>query len=206
MEVILEQIGRRFNQEWIFRNINYSFKSGISYAILGINGSGKSTLLQVISGSLSQSTGSLTYQVNNKEIPVEQVFEQLSMAAPYLELIEEFTLLEILDFHFKFKKRKDNLSNLELVSLLNMASSKNKQLKYFSSGMKQRVKLILAFCSDTCMLLLDEPTANLDEEGIKWYKNLVSRFTTNRLVIVCSNQAHEYEFCAEQILLRNYKN
>lgn len=206
MEVILEQIGRRFNREWIFKNINYSFKSGNSYAILGINGSGKSTLLQVISGSLSQSSGNLTYHFNNKEIPVEQVFEQLSIAAPYLELIEEFTLLEILDFHFKFKKRKDNLTNPELVALLNMETSQNKQLKYFSSGMKQRVKMILAFCSDTAMLLLDEPTANLDEEGIRWYKDLVSKFTADRLVIVCSNQAHEYEFCSEKILLSNYKN
>jgi ABC-type multidrug transport system ATPase subunit len=206
MQIILEQIGRRFNREWIFKKIDYSFKSGQSYAILGINGSGKSTLLQVISGSLTPSTGNLSYSLNNNEIAVEQVFQQLSIAAPYLELIEEFTLTEVLEFHFNFKTRLNNLTNKDLIELLNMDSSKNKQLKYFSSGMKQRVKLILALCADTPLLLLDEPTSNLDDQGINWYKDLVAKFTSNRLVIVCSNQAHEYEFCTHQLLISDYKN
>jgi ABC-type multidrug transport system ATPase subunit len=206
MQIILEQIGRRFNREWIFKKIDYSFKSGQSYAILGINGSGKSTLLQVISGSLTPSTGNLSYSLNNNEIAVEQVFQQLSIAAPYLELIEEFTLTEVLEFHFNFKTRLNNLTNKDLIELLNMDSSKNKQLKYFSSGMKQRVKLILALCADTPLLLLDEPTSNLDDQGINWYKDLVAKFTSNRLVIVCSNQAHEYEFCTHQLIISDYKN
>ncbi len=206
MKIILEQISRRFNREWIFKNIDYSFEIGNSYAILGINGSGKSTLIQVISGSLSPSYGRLTYQIQEKEILVEDVFKHISIAAPYLELIEEFTLLEILDFHFQFKTRLNNLNNDQLIKLLNMESSAKKQLKYFSSGMKQRVKLILALCSDTPMLLLDEPTSNLDEQGINWYKDLITEFTTNRLVIVCSNQAHEYEFCKYEIKISDFKN
>lgn len=206
MHIILEQIGRRFNREWIFKKIDFSFKSGQSYAILGINGSGKSTLLQVISGSLSPSTGKLLYTLNDKEISVESVFKELSIAAPYLELIEEFSLIEVLNFHFQFKKRMDNLTNEDLIALLNMDASKNKQLKYFSSGMKQRVKLVLAFCAATPLLLLDEPTSNLDEQGVDWYKELVTRFTRNKLVIVCSNQAHEYDFCTHQLNIADYKN
>jgi ABC-type multidrug transport system ATPase subunit len=206
MHIILEQIGRRFNREWIFKKIDFSFKSGQSYAILGINGSGKSTLLQVISGSLSPSTGKLLYNLNDKEISVESVFKELSIAAPYLELIEEFSLIEVLNFHFQFKKRMDNLTNEDLIALLNMDASKNKQLKYFSSGMKQRVKLVLAFCAATPILLLDEPTSNLDEQGVDWYKELVTRFTRNKLVIVCSNQAHEYDFCTHQLNIADYKN
>jgi ABC-type multidrug transport system ATPase subunit len=206
MQIELKQIGRRFNREWIFKNINYSFQSGESYAILGINGSGKSTLLQVVSGALSPSTGTIIYTNNNLNIGVENIFEHLSIAAPYLELIEEFTLIEVLNFHFQFKKRLNNINNKDLIALLDMESSKNKELKYFSSGMKQRVKLILAFCADTAVLLLDEPTANLDEQGIKWYKELVNKFTKNRMVIVCSNQSHEYEFCSHQIQIADYKN
>ena len=206
MQIILEQIGRRFNREWIFKNINYLFNSGESYAILGINGSGKSTLLQVISSSLTPSTGTVKYILEEKEIDVENVYQHLSIAAPYLELIEEFTLLEVLDFHFSFKKRLNNLSNQALIDLLSMDSSKNKQLKYFSSGMKQRVKLILAFCSDTSILLLDEPTSNLDEQGIAWYLDLVNKFSKDRLIIVCSNQAHEYAFCKHQLPVADFKN
>jgi ABC-type multidrug transport system ATPase subunit len=206
MKILLEQVGRRFNREWIFNHIDYSFESGKSYAILGINGSGKSTLLQVISGALTTSVGDISYTIEDKQIPVEQLFNYFSLAAPYLDLIEEFTLLETLDFHFNFKKRINNLNNNELVDLLDMQKSKNKQLKYFSSGMKQRVKLLLAFCSDTPLLLLDEPTANLDEQGINWYLDLVKSFAGNdRLVIVCSNQAHEYSFCDEHILVADYK-
>jgi ABC-type multidrug transport system ATPase subunit len=206
MKILLEQVGRRFNREWIFNHIDYTFESGKSYAILGINGSGKSTLLQVISGALTTSVGDISYTIEDKQIPVEQLFNYFSLAAPYLDLIEEFTLLETLDFHFNFKKRINNLNNNELVDLLDMQKSKNKQLKYFSSGMKQRVKLLLAFCSDTPLLLLDEPTANLDEQGINWYLDLVKSFAGNdRLVIVCSNQAHEYSFCDEHILVADYK-
>jgi ABC-type multidrug transport system ATPase subunit len=206
MRILLDKVGRRFNREWIFNHIDYIFESGKSYAILGINGSGKSTLLQVISGALTYSVGDISYTIDDKQIPVEQLFSYFSLAAPYLDLIEEFTLLETLDFHFNFKKRINNLNNNELVDLLDMQKSKNKQLKYFSSGMKQRVKLLLAFCSDTPLLLLDEPTANLDEQGINWYLYLVKSFAGNdRLVIVCSNQAHEYSFCDEHILVADYK-
>lgn len=205
MKITLSKIGRRFNREWIFRNINYTFETEKSYAILGINGSGKSTLLQVISGALSQSEGVISYETNGKEVEIDQVFQYLALATPYLELIEEFTLTEVLDFHFEFKTRRDKLSNNDLITLLNMESSKNKQLKYFSSGMKQRVKLILAFCADTQILLLDEPTSNLDEQGISWYNSLVAKFTSNRLVIVCSNQNHEYEFCQYRLHISDYK-
>ncbi|MBK0382004.1 ATP-binding cassette domain-containing protein [Pedobacter sp. SD-b] len=205
MKIVLAQIGRRFNREWIFNHIDYTFETGKSYAILGINGSGKSTLLQIISGALTSSVGNISYFMAGKEIQVEEIFQHFSLAAPYLDLIEEFTLLEVLEFHFNFKKRIDGLTNEQLVDLLNMQKSKNKQLKYFSSGMKQRVKLLLAFCSDTPLLLLDEPTANLDEQGIIWYLELVKTFADNRLIIVCSNQAHEYAFCDHKILVADYK-
>lgn len=205
MKITLSKIGRRFNREWIFKNIDYTFLQGKSYAILGINGSGKSTLLQLISGSLSPSSGIIEYEFNQQLVEIDQVFNHIAISAPYLELIEEFTLSEVLSFHFQFKSRKNNLSDKQLIELLNMESSKNKQLKYFSSGMKQRVKLVLALCSDTPVLLLDEPTSNLDEEGIAWYHQLINKFTNNRLVIVCSNQLHEYNFCDEMLEVKNYK-
>ncbi len=205
MRIALEQIGRRFNREWIFRNVNYVFESGKSYAILGANGSGKSTLLQVISGSLTSSEGKVNYFNNDVPIDIENVFPELSLAAPYLDLIEEFSLSEHIDFHFQFKKYRDGYNKGSLISLLDLQHSEHKALKNFSSGMKQRVKLALAFCSDTKVLLLDEPTSNLDLQGVEWYQSLIKQFSANRLVIVCSNQAHEYAFCDEQISVEGYK-
>lgn len=205
MQINLENLGRRFNREWIFKDINYQFVNNQAYAILGINGSGKSTLLQVISGTLIPSTGNLTYTNNGNIIVHENYYKSISLAAPYLELIEDFTLKEVLEFHFKFKTRVSLLENSDIISLLGMHKQQHKLIKYFSSGMKQRVKLALAFCSNTPILMLDEPTANLDVQGIYWYHTMVNKFTTNRITLICSNQSNEYSFCNAQLNLANYK-
>lgn len=204
LNISLENIGRRFNREWIFKKVNYTFENSQSYGILGPNGSGKSTLLQLISGSLTPSEGKINYQLNSKEVSVEDVFKHLVIAAPYLELIEEFTLQEIINFHFKFKSYRHGLSSEQLIDLLALKAV-HKPVKYFSSGMKQRVKLALAFGSDTPVLLLDEPTANLDQQGIDWYLSLIDQFASKRLLLVCSNQPHEYQFCQHQLNVLDYK-
>jgi len=205
MKIALQNIGRRFNRDWIFRGISYEFKQGETYAILGPNGSGKSTLLSVLNGSLAPSAGEISYLLDDKPIEPEVAFKQLSLAAPYLELIEEFTLTEMLEFHFKFKVRKGGMDNERVVALLGMEQSKNKMIKYFSSGMKQRLKLALAFCSDTPLLMLDEPTSNLDKQGVEWYLGLVQQFAAGRLTVICSNQEHEYSFCTHRLDISDYK-
>ncbi|WP_258138362.1 ABC transporter ATP-binding protein [Mucilaginibacter phenanthrenivorans] len=203
--ISLQNIGRRFNRDWIFRGINHTFTDNKTYAILGPNGSGKSTLLQVLNGSLAPSAGKLEYFYNEAPVEVSEVYQHLSLAAPYLELIEEFTLSEVIDFHFKFKNYKYGLGKDEVIALLAMENNKNKMIRYFSSGMKQRLKLALAFCSDTPMLMLDEPTSNLDTQGVDWYLSLVQKFAANRLTIICSNQEHEYSFCDERLSISDYK-
>ncbi len=205
MKINLEHIGRRFNREWIFRDVNYVFESGSSYAILGANGAGKSTILQVISGSLSSSEGTISYSKGGVLLNPENVFEHLSMAAPYLELIEEFSLRELIDFHFRFKKYRSGLDRDLMIELMGLKHSEHKAIKNFSSGMKQRVKLGLAFCSDTEMVLLDEPASNLDQQGLEWYLSLVEKYTEDRILIICSNQLQEYSFCKNQLNVADYK-
>lgn len=204
MTITLEDIGRRFNQEWIFKGINYKFNSGERYAILGPNGSGKSTLLSVILGNLSPSEGTITYE-EGKTVPVDRIYQYISFAAPYLDLIEEFTLSETIDFHFKFKKPHGNFDERMVLDLLGLKKSQDKALKHFSSGMKQRTKLVLACCTETPILLLDEPTSNLDQQGVLWYHELIARFTSDRLVIVGSNQEAEYSFCNHFVQITDYK-
>lgn len=207
MQITLNKIGKRYNYEWIFRNVNYEFSDSDNYVILGGNGSGKSTLLQVIGGSLTSSEGAINYSVNNhKQVSVENIFHHLSFASPYLELFEEFTLSESIEFQAKFKPFYKELNTKSIIALTQLEKAKDKQLKQYSSGMKQRVRLAMAILADTPLLLLDEPTSNLDKKAIDWYQELISKYTNNRLVIVCSNQIeHEYFFCKKQLHIEDYK-
>ncbi|CAH0182272.1 ABC transporter ATP-binding protein NatA [Pedobacter sp. Bi27] len=204
MNITLQNVGRRFNKEWIFRNLSTEFTSGNSYAILGPNGSGKSTLLSVLTGSLSPSEGEISFS-DIKEISVENIYKYISLAAPYLELVETFTLRESIDFHFKFKNFASGLDSKKLITILGLEKAANKEIKYFSSGMKQRTKLALACCTDTPILFLDEPTSNLDVQGINWYRELIENFGKDRLTIIGSNQIQEYDFCTNQIQISDYK-
>lgn len=211
MTISLINTGKRFNRDWIFRHINFQFSPGNIYAIIGPNGSGKSTLLQVIAGALSPSEGKLAYQRNNNPddksagTSSEDVYLQIAFAAPYLELIEEMTLREFLLFHEQFKPFKSTVSIQDIIRIIGLDTATNKQIRYFSSGMKQRVKLAQSFFSDTPVLLLDEPCTNLDKEGVSLYRRLISDYGKDRLVIISSNDPVEYDFCNEQILISDYK-
>lgn len=204
MTLTTENLGKRFNREWIFRNFNYSFRSGI-YAITGPNGSGKSTLLQVLWGQLPASIGALAYKIDNYHIPVEDVYQHLAIAAPYMDLIEEFTLQEILKFHFSFKKPRNGKSLEELIELLELAHARNKVIGHFSSGMKQRLKLGLAFFSDVKLIFLDEPTTNLDKQSVEWYWRNFSQLGDNSVVFIGSNLENEYPDHAIKINLLDLK-
>lgn len=206
MEIILKDTGKRFGAEWIFRNMSYSFTQGESYAILGRNGSGKSTLLQVLSGNMLPTSGTVEYSLSGKIIASEDVFRYLTICAPYQELIEEFTLDEMLNFHFSFKEIQPGFSKKELKEMLGFRVVAHKQIRSFSSGMKQRVKLILAIMSQSELLLLDEPTMNLDKSGSDWYLDLIEKYAGNRTIIVCSNlEKLETGFCQHRILIEEYK-
>ena len=206
IQINLNNIGKRYNYEWIFRKVNYDFTSENNYVILGANGSGKSTLLQVIAGNLTNSEGEIQYQVSGIKYQDETIFTQLSYCAPYLDLFEEFTLTESIEFQEKFKPFQAGLDVKKIIELTELEKSKDKQLKYYSSGMKQRVRLALAILADTPLLLLDEPTSNLDKKSIDWYQSLVTNHSKNRLIIVASNhQENEYSFCNKQLNVENYK-
>lgn len=204
MHIHLNNIGKRFNLEWIFRNVSYTFNSEKKYAITGNNGSGKSTLLQIIGGAVMHSEGAISYKSqNNTTVSEEYIHRELSIVAPYLELTEEMTASEFLLFHNEFKQLTHSTS--EILSFTALRNAADKQIRYYSSGMKQRLKLAQAFFSNTSILLLDEPTSNLDEDGIQLYKTLVDNYTKGKLVIVSSNDPNEYDFCTEVLPISNYK-
>jgi len=204
MQIHLSNTGKRFNREWIFRGLTHTFIQGKTYAITGSNGSGKSTLLQVIAGALMISEGTICYtNQNDQAIADAEAYQHISIAAPYLELIEEMTAREFLTFHQTFKPFIKPLTSV--LAYVGLADAADKQIRYYSSGMKQRLKLAQAFFANTTVLLLDEPTTNLDDKGIALYNTLVEEYTHNRLVVVCSNDKQEYDFCEMVIRMEFYK-
>jgi ABC-type multidrug transport system ATPase subunit len=226
MKITLTDVGKRFNREWIFRHFNFQFTNGNAYAIIGPNGSGKSTLLQVIAGAMGESEGKIEYEMTddrwqmiegnvatevrqpstvNGHLPSENIHQQISISAPSLELIEEMTLIEFLEFHHIFKPFISIINTEQIITEIDLEKSAHKQIRYYSSGMKQRVKLAQAIFTDTPVLLLDEPCTNLDEEGIKLYQELIKNYSEDRIVIVSSNDIQEYQFCNERINILDYK-
>ena len=214
MKVSLTDTGKRFNRDWIFRHLTYTFEEGNSYAIIGPNGSGKSTLLQILSGAMQSSEGTIYWSggndrpddpVGRAQLSIEKIFDHVAICAPYLEVVEEMTLKEFLKFHHHFKPFLPSVSIENIISKINLVEAVNKQIRYFSSGMKQRVKLAQAIFSDTPFLLLDEPCTNLDTNGIELYHRLIDEYCKNRLIIVSSNDEVEYKFCRERINIANYK-
>ncbi|MCX6252645.1 MAG: ABC transporter ATP-binding protein [Bacteroidetes bacterium] len=206
MQILLEKTGKKFNTEWIFRDLSFSFEKNNACAILGRNGSGKSTLLQVIAGNIQPTSGHVKYLEDDKEISSQQIFRYLTLVAPYQELIEEFTLAEMLNFHFSFKPLMPGFTLNDVNQLLGFRNTGDKPIRLFSSGMKQRVKLVLAILSNTPVLLLDEPTINLDQAGIEWYLDLMAKFSNERIVIVCSNlRQQETAFCSASLSIEDYE-
>ncbi len=229
MNIQLTNAGKRFNRDWIFRHTNYTFKQGKSYAITGPNGSGKSTLLQTIAGAIAPSEGVVEYMqgirnwelgigVKNKpvtsnrqlatengKLETENVFNHLAIVAPYLELIEEMSATEFLHFHASFKPLLSTISIDEIVEIVGLKTAAHKQIRFYSSGMKQRIKLVQAIFSEVPVLLLDEPCTNLDVSGYDLYHQLINEYCKNRLVIVSSNDENEYDFCEEKLSMLTYK-
>jgi ABC-type multidrug transport system ATPase subunit len=167
--------------------------------ILGNNGSGKSTLLRVLSGYLHPSEGTVRWMMKDKDVS-QNIFRFAGFASPHLELVEEFTLEETIAFHFKFRDFIEGLDAQAFVAVSGLHKSIDKPLKYYSSGMKQRVKLLLALLSKNEFILLDEPCSNLDANSIEWYKQIIKDFVRDRLLIIASNDKQTECFSCNQFI------
>jgi ABC-type multidrug transport system ATPase subunit len=196
MTVTLDRVAKRFNRDWIFRDLSYTFSVGIRYAILGPNGSGKSTLLKAISGYLTINEGRVVYRLGQEEIPREEIYQHVAYTAPYMELPEELTVSEVVDFQAAFKPFRTDTKEA-VVAIASLEEHANKQIRDLSSGMRQRLKVTMAVLSNAPILLLDEPATNLDEKGLAWMKELVEQHSLDRVTLIASNRPDEYAGCQE---------
>jgi ABC-type multidrug transport system ATPase subunit len=198
-------LGKRFNREWIFKDLSIELASGNTFAITGPNGSGKSTLLQVLWGQVPPTMGILAYHNADDQIPIEEISRHISIATPYMDLIDEFTLKEQLIFHFQLRKIRNQLTIDQLLDILYLKHAQHKYIGNFSSGMKQRVKLALAFYTTADVIFLDEPSTNLDKQAFAWYMAELAKLPAGCLIFIASNNAEEYPSTAQIINLVDYK-
>lgn len=207
MQIIAEQAGKKFISEWIVRGVDLQLLPGNSYTFVGPNGSGKSTLIQLLMGIVPVSEGVIRYRdaKRDADIDPDHWYKSVMLAAPYMEVIEEYTLREFVNFHKKFKPFKNDLSAADFEEFIQLPHAKDKLIRHFSSGMKQRLKLGLAFSCNVPVIFLDEPTSNLDASGIDWYLKNVTQIDKDQLLIIGSNQEYEYAFCPNVISVSAFK-
>jgi len=206
MQIEAQGLGRRYGRQWIFKDLSHAFGPGTATAVLGPNGAGKSTLLSILAGQLLPTAGQVQYTLAARPLAVAEVPRQLAYCAPYLELPEDFTLLELLAFHTRLKPLRPGITTASLVDIMYLQKARHQPVREFSSGMKQRLKLGLALYAAAPLLLLDEPTTNLDATGAAWYQEHVARVRdAQRLVIVSSNVPAEYAFCEAQVRITDFQ-
>ncbi len=199
MKISTRELGIHFNFQYLFKDLDLEFETGRSYAITGPNGVGKSTLIKLLSGFMAPTDGTVKYLLNNDEFPQEKWYRYLSICAPYLDLIEDLTLTESFKYHFGLKLPFNDQSLQDIINELGLNSKKDIQLKYYSSGMKQRVKLALALYSDVPVVFLDEPTTNLDDKTKAWYLKTLEKVMKDRLFIIATNDTYDISLCKEKL-------
>ena len=205
MKILAENLEKKFRQEYVIKNFNFEFQDHQKYAIVGPNGSGKSTLLQLLSQFSLPTKGAVSY-LDNQENKIEndQSFKQISFAAPYSEIIEEFTVNELISFLVSIQHLPAEFTVNTFEEFSELKTNPNKLIKDFSSGMKQKTKLTLAFSAPRPFLFLDEPTTNLDVKSKDWFQRKLEA-EKDKLIIIASNEESEIKFCEERIQILDFK-
>jgi heme exporter protein A len=202
----IKELTKLFGRRLVFRNIDGEFRAGNIYGIAGKNGAGKSTFVKILAGVLSPTSGSAVHYKNDKKISHEKIFEHLGFVSPYLILYDEFTAEENL-IHFSRIRGEEYDTDYANALLKRFGLYKRRKdlLKNYSSGMKQRMKFVFALLHKPFLLILDEPTSNLDENGKETVYEIIREQGKERLVIVASNEERDLSLCAEILNLEDYK-
>ncbi|MDA9774672.1 ABC transporter ATP-binding protein [Saprospiraceae bacterium] len=205
MNIEFQSVSKRFAYEWIFRDVNYAIPSGSRLGIIGPNGSGKSTFLRVLLGTIDPSKGKVLYQAGDKVINANEVFQNFSFTAPYMGIPDNLTIEEAVKFHFKFRNVRDDINPNDIPEIALLANNKKKLIRQYSSGMRQRFKLILAMATDSKILVFDEPTTNLDEEGKTWFQSNLKKYLGARTLIIATNEKDDLALVSEKLNIIDYK-
>ena len=199
MDLSIQKLSKAYNRKPIFKDLTFTIPSGTRFAITGPNGSGKSTLLKLLSGGLLPTSGVISYQIEGQVIEEDDLYRHLHFVAPYNTVIEELRLPELFALHRRLGLLRAYTGYADWVQWLEYSFDPEKQIKSYSSGMKQRIKLGLALLDDRPLILLDEPGSNLDAAGKSWMFRLIEQTSQVKTVVIASNEPSEIDICTGQI-------
>jgi len=199
VRIEISGVGKKYKR-WIFRNVDLSLDPTIRYGVIGRNGIGKSTLLKIISGYTTPSAGRVSFLMNDNEVQEQQAALMVGFAAPYIDVIKELTVTEMVRFHGRFHNRRKGVGSIdEFLQIIQLTTHADVLAGDLSSGLMQRLKVGLVLLSETPIILLDEPTSYLDLSGKRWFYNLLEEFAGGRLVMIASNDPEDLETCQQLI-------
>ncbi|HSP88769.1 MAG TPA: ABC transporter ATP-binding protein [Ignavibacteriaceae bacterium] len=205
--LVAENVNKTFGRRLIFKDISFKINSSTIFGISGPNGSGKSTLVKIIANIISTSSGKLIHNQNGNEIKPEKLHNHIGLVSPYLVLYDEFTAYENLNYFSEIRGVSFNKERVDsLLTKFLLFNRKDDFVKTYSSGMKQRLKFIFALMHSPQLIILDEPTSNLDDEGKEVVYDLIKEEGSKNIVIVASNEKTDLSLCTDLIDLKNYKN
>ena len=202
-----KELNKTFGRRLIFKNLNFKIQNEGILGIAGANGSGKSTLVKIIAGINSPTSGKIIHKEDGKEIIPEKLHNYIGFVSPYLVLYEEFSAWENLNYFAQIRKVAFDKEKIEyFLNEFLIFNRKDDLVKTYSSGMKQRLKFIFALMHSPKLLILDEPTSNLDEKGKESVYQIIEKEGKSSLVIVASNEKTDLQYCSQIIKLEDFKN
>ncbi|HMU44452.1 MAG TPA: ABC transporter ATP-binding protein [Ignavibacteriaceae bacterium] len=204
--VTAASLNKTFGRRLIFNDLNFEFASNGVYGIAGANGSGKSTLVKIIAGIISPSKGKIIHKINSQETAEINLYNHIGFVSPYLILYEEFSAWENINLFSSIRGIKFDKEKTEyLLNHFLIFDRKDDLVKTYSSGMKQRLKFVFALVHSPQLIILDEPTSNLDEEGKNSVYQIIEQEGKKGIVIVASNEKSDLSFCNNIIQLELFK-
>lgn len=200
--VEVTKLSKRFGTRRVLDEVSFSLTIGDSLAVVGKNGSGKTTLLKILAGLATPTRGTVTFSNEKKKLDRAEIRNRLSYVGPELTLYDSLTAAENLTFFASMRGVSLDKGRVDSILVdLQLGGRGGDFYGAYSSGMKQRLKYAVALLNDPVFLLLDEPTANLDDEGKAVVGEIIARQKKNGILIVATNEAGEYGFAEKLIRL-----
>ena len=196
-----DNLGKRFGLKWVFRNLDGNIPGGSHIVVKGSNGSGKSTFGKLLVGATDATDGEMRWLSSGESIEIDDIPQRIAWSAPFIEVPEDMTINEVLNFHCTFRNSWSDGYLSKLLASSSLESHSDSQISTLSSGQKQRLRLILAMGTEAGLVVLDEPCSNLDTIGIKWYRDELKKLVSKTTVVVCSNNKLEEHLDGAALIL-----